>query len=225
MKDPIGLLGSEIPTLERRIALETRLIASSWPTTLFFNSSSICINFSVSPSIKRPTGILVHLATIWAISSSVISSFSIRELCCREAIFLLLSSSSFSNSGNLPYFISAKRFRSPLLSACSASVLTLSISLLIWLIFWIISFSWFHLSINSFFSSSRLLRLFSIFFIFSRARAVLSFFRACLSIWSCIIFLWISSISMGILSISIRSPEAASSIKSIALSGKKRSVI
>ena len=48
---------------------------------------------------------------------------------------------------------------------------------------------------------------------------------ACRSISSCMILRSTSSISMGMLSISMRRREAASSIKSIALSGRKRSLM
>ena len=52
-----------------------------------------------------------------------------------------------------------------------------------------------------------------------------SFVRACFSISSCMILRPASSSSAGRLSISIRILLAASSIRSIALSGRKRSVI
>jgi hypothetical protein len=55
--------------------------------------------------------------------------------------------------------------------------------------------------------------------------ASLSFFKAWRSISAWVILRWTSSISTGMLSISMRSLEAHSSIKSIALSGRKRSAM
>ncbi len=52
-----------------------------------------------------------------------------------------------------------------------------------------------------------------------------SFFRASRSISNCMILRSISSSSAGMLSISMRSRDAASSIRSMALSGKKRSLM
>ena len=52
-----------------------------------------------------------------------------------------------------------------------------------------------------------------------------SFFSACSSISSCWMRRSTSSISVGIESISMRSRDAASSIRSIALSGRKRSAM
>ena len=75
--DPIGRCGSDSPARERRSALETAAIASSWPITRSCRRSSIWSSFSTSPSIRRLTGIPVHLATTSATSSSVTSSVSI----------------------------------------------------------------------------------------------------------------------------------------------------
>ena len=76
MKLPMGRLGSLKPARLRRMALETRRTASSWPTTRSFRRSGICTSFWISPSIMRATGMPVHLATMRAISSSPISSLS-----------------------------------------------------------------------------------------------------------------------------------------------------
>ncbi len=61
----------------------------------------------------------------------------------------------------------------------------------------------------------------------SRAREASSrsFWSACCSIWSCVIRRSISSISTGEDSSSVFSREAASSIRSMALSGRKRSAM
>ena len=45
-KEPIGRLGSERPARERRRALETASIASSWPITRSCRRSSMWISFS-----------------------------------------------------------------------------------------------------------------------------------------------------------------------------------
>ena len=90
-------------------------------------------------------------------------------------------------------------------------------------IFWIPSFSfcqWTFMAAADFLSSPV---SFSIFSRRSFETRSFSFKRACRSISSCVILRSISSNSTGMLSISILRREAASSIKSIALSGRKRS--
>ena len=102
-KEPIGRLGSESPARERRSALETASIASSWPTTLSCRRSSILISFSTSPSIRRLTGMPVHLATTSAMSSSVTSSASIEAPpACSSTIRASCSATAFSSSGMSP---------------------------------------------------------------------------------------------------------------------------
>ncbi len=70
MNEPAGRFGSLIPARERRIALETAVIATSWPITRLCSSSSMRISFLVSASVSLKTGIPVHIETMSAISSS-----------------------------------------------------------------------------------------------------------------------------------------------------------
>ena len=70
MNEPAGRFGSLIPARERRIAFETAVIATSWPITRLWSSSSMRISFFVSASVSLKTGIPVHIATMSAISSS-----------------------------------------------------------------------------------------------------------------------------------------------------------
>ncbi len=123
------------------------------------------------------------------------------------------------------YRIFATRSKSPLRSACSSSSFASSIFAFISLIRCISSFSFCHLALNWLlfsFSVASSSRSFA-----SRSFEALSFsrFNACSSISSCITFRSTSSISVGILSISVLNLAAASSITSIALSGKNRSVM
>ena len=77
---PIGLLGSLSPERDKRIAFAIFVTASSCPITRLCITCSIPINFLDSSSIRRFTGIPVHLATIHPMSSSSISSLSRRFL-------------------------------------------------------------------------------------------------------------------------------------------------
>ena len=58
--EPIGRSGSCRPARERRSAVATASTASSWPTTRSCRRSSMCTSFSVSPSIRRLTGMPVQ---------------------------------------------------------------------------------------------------------------------------------------------------------------------
>ncbi len=112
-KEPIGLFGSCMPARERRIASETFLTASSWPITRLWSMLSRWSSFSRSLFIRRATGIPVHFATIFAISSSVTRSCSSEseDVC----VFSAISSSVFSclvSVGSLPYLSSAALLRS-----------------------------------------------------------------------------------------------------------------
>src|SRR6266545_4281379 len=75
--EPIGLLGSESPARVRRMAFATASTASCWSTTRWCSSSSIRISFCISASMRRETGMPVHVETTSATSSSSTSSFSI----------------------------------------------------------------------------------------------------------------------------------------------------
>ena len=71
---PIGRSGSCSPARERRSALETAATASSWPMTRWCRRSSMWMSFSTSPSSRRETGILVQRATTSAMSSALTTS-------------------------------------------------------------------------------------------------------------------------------------------------------
>ena len=124
--DPIGLLGSLIPALERMIASVTFVTPSSWPITRLCSSSSRCSVLLRSLSVSFATGIPVHLEMIRAISSSL--TFS----CTRERSRFFTASSSISNCfcscGSLPYCSSAAFSRSYFCCAILISFLTASIS-------------------------------------------------------------------------------------------------
>ena len=62
--EPIGRRGSLSPARARRTASDTAWTASSWPTTRSCRRSSMWTSFSVSPSIRRLTGMPVQAPTI-----------------------------------------------------------------------------------------------------------------------------------------------------------------
>ena len=102
-KLPIGRSGSESPARERRSAPETASTASSWPITRSCRRSSMWISFSTSPSIRRETGMPVHLETTSAMSSSVTSSVSIVPPSrWSSASFASCSATVLSSSGMRP---------------------------------------------------------------------------------------------------------------------------
>ena len=113
----------------------------------------------------------------------------------------------------------------PSRSASDSSIFAFSISSLNFRIFEIDSFSSSQWILKALLSSES-----SANFLFIRSRRLfetlsLSFLTASRSISNCWIFLSTSSSSSGLLSISIRRRDAASSIRSMALSGRNRSVI
>ncbi len=100
-KVPIGRSGSCRPARERRSAVATASIASSWPTTRSCRRSSMWISFSVSPSSSLLTGMPVQRATTSAMSSA--STSSLRKtgasLSARSPSLVSLSASWRSSSG------------------------------------------------------------------------------------------------------------------------------
>ena len=78
MNEPIGRFGSLSPARERRMARDTALIASSWPTTEPWSSSSIRMSRAVSASCSRVTGMPVQRETMKAMASSSITG---RRVC------------------------------------------------------------------------------------------------------------------------------------------------
>ncbi len=162
----------------------------------------------------------VHFATICAMSSSSISSFK------RVFLFVSLVSrfwSCFSSSGNFPNFSSAAFCKSASRSAFSISIFTFSISPFMptspLRVFFSVS-HWLFKVWAFLVMSSRIFVNFKILSSFW-----LSDFKDCNSIWSCNFWRSKMSNSIGIESISILIELAASSTRSIALSGKNLSVI
>ncbi len=167
----------------------------------------------------------VQRETSFATSSSIISSF-------RNFPFFWILTKSFSalatsckRLGILLYLISATLRKSAWLWLISAWKLSSSISFLKFLIFWIKSFSVFHLNsktpVFSFKSAKDLAIAFSRFW----QSAGFSGLRASFSISNFWISLFKLSSSAGSDSISNLRADIDSSIKSTALSGKNLSVI
>ncbi|MNQ97933.1 hypothetical protein D3C85_1136040 [compost metagenome] len=221
-KEPLGRLGSDSPARERRTALATATTASFWPITRWCSRPSIFSSLSRSPSSIFDTGMPVHLDTTSAISSSVTllrsSWFSL--LPCWSTICRLRS-----RSGITPYCSSAMRCRSPLRRAASISCRACSIFCWICAEPCTSAFSDFQISSRSAYSRSSLRMSSS-----SLARRFLaasssSFFSASRSIFNWIRRRSRRSRASGLESISMRMRLAASSIRSMALSGSFRSVM
>ncbi len=216
-KLPSGRPGSCKPARARRTAFDTASIAWDCPMTRFDRMFSMSSSFSRSPSIIRSTGMPVQRDTTPAISSSVTSSLSRALSVCPDA-----SASFFSSSGILPYCSSPAFCRSPPRCACSSSIRAWSRSSLIRASAWILSRSFCQRVVSSLdccSSSDSSLRRFSRR---SFEASSVSFCNACSSIRSWMIRRSSPSISSGLLSTSMRMRLAASSIRSIALSGRKR---
>ena len=188
------------------------------------------MSFLTSPSSIFDTGMPVHFETIRAMSSSSTSSFSIRARGGTGAppvrpasapSVILFSSCSACRSR--PYRISATRCRFPLRSSVCSSVFSCSIFSLSCCARAITSFSCFQRALSAFDCSRIPASSFSTAASRSRELASSSFFSACFSISSCVARRSSWSISVGMESIWMRSEAAASSIRSIALSGRKRS--
>src|SRR5437588_203530 len=103
---PIGRSGSLRPARERRSALATALTASSWPITRSCSRSSMWTSFSISPSIRRLSGMPVHLDTTSATSSASTSSLRKRGAAPASAAASADSaaSSCFSSPGIVVVF-------------------------------------------------------------------------------------------------------------------------
>ena len=224
INEPIGLFSSLRPARALSIASETATTASSWPITLLWRISGSFRSFSLSLSTSFDTGIPVHCDTTSAISSTSTSSFrSLSSLLSARACFS--SSSFFSSAGSSPYFSFASVSRSYARSASSMRCFNSSISCFVCLESVIFFFSVSHWVLSDALSLLSSLNSFSNASSLAFDALSVSFRSACFSIWSCIIFLEIWSSSDGMLSISVLIREAASSIKSIALSGRNLSVI
>ena len=225
MKEPTGWFGSCKPLRARRTESATAWMASAWPTTRSPIRSSMWTSFWRSPSSILATGMPVHAATTSAMFSSVTSSCNSRLVCPDCFNDSCISASFFSRPGIVSYRICAAWLRSPSRSAFSCSRCASSSWLLTMLAALMDAFSSCQLVFNALVSSFSLARVSS-----SLARRFLlaasfSFFNAVRSISNCMICRSSWSISVGIESSSIRSRAAASSMRSIALSGRKRSVM
>ena len=189
INEPIGLLGSFKPATDLSIVSATALTASSCPLTLSFIWSSRCNIFSFLVSVSFDTGIPVHLETISAISSAVTSCFNKEFSFPSLSTLFCCSCNSFSRVASFPYFNSDNFVKSYSLSAFSISSLTFSISLLIFLILAMSSFSSSHLDVKTFFSSFNSANSFSITFNLSFEASSVSFSSALISISNCRAFL------------------------------------
>ena len=85
MNEPIGRFGSLRPARARRTAFETISIASCWPMTRPWRASSMWSRRSDSSAAIRVTGMPVHIATTWAISSSSTVGWSLATCDCHSA--------------------------------------------------------------------------------------------------------------------------------------------
>ena len=221
----MGRFSSEMPARLRRMASLTFCTASSWPMTRWCSTSGKCSSFSRSPSISLATGMPVQRAMILAISSSV--TRSCKRLASLPACSALASScsSSLCRAGRRPYFSSAALFRSYSRSALAISPFTVSISSRSFCTLPMADFSFSHLALISLNRSRMAASSFWMAASRSFERLSVSFFSAASSISCCMILRRRSSSSAGAESSSVRIMAQASSTRSMALSGRKRSVI
>ena len=193
--------------------------AGSWPTTRSRRRASILSSFSTSPSRIRLTGMPVQRLTMAATSDSPTSRRSM------ALSFGEVAASCFSRAGISPYSRREARSYSPFSLACSSSMRRSSS------FFWrprapsITFFSFSHWARNLPSSSLSSANSFSISASRVRLAASFSFVRECRSNCSCISRRSRTSISVGRLSSCIRTALAASSMRSTALSGRKRSAM
>ena len=180
-------------------------------------------NFSVSPSSNRPAGIPVQVATTSAMSSAVTSSLTI------VASRAFVSAVTFINSswkvGSSEYRILDACSKSPSRCALSATARRSSIKTLISPMRSRPCFSASHRVRNPRSSSSLSAISARIFSRRSFEGSSFSFATASSSMRNRSTWRWSTSISTGEESISMRSRLADSSIRSIALSGRKRLVM
>mmetsp|Transcript_35302 Transcript_35302/g.87704 ORF Transcript_35302/g.87704 Transcript_35302/m.87704 type:complete len:237 (-) Transcript_35302:195-905(-) len=213
------------------MASDTTLTASFWPTTLLCSWSSRFMSLSLSVWLSFSAGIPVHMEMTVAMSSTVTSSRRSRWPPAVSSLYLSSwSRSCLSKSGSVSNRSSAARLRSKSRSALSISTLTTSILSLRALIMSTRDFSLLHASVRepcSAFSLSiwlSMLRSRSSSCSSSRVRfpsPVIEIF----SISSWMSFLSISSSCTGLLVTAILSLAAASSTRSMALSGRNRSLM
>ena len=167
----------------------------------------------------------VQRATIFAISSSDTLSRRREFSLCAFSAAASASKSSLCRPGSLPYFSSAARDRSYSFCAISIAALVASISSRILCARPMESRSFSHRAFIELNSSRRLASVSSVLARRSAESLSSSFLSAASSISSCMMRREISSSSMGIEFISVLMRAHASSTRSIALSGRKRSEI
>mmetsp|Transcript_20606 Transcript_20606/g.46482 ORF Transcript_20606/g.46482 Transcript_20606/m.46482 type:complete len:303 (-) Transcript_20606:781-1689(-) len=219
-KTPCGRPWPWRPVRLWRMQSATASTVSSWPTTRALSKSSRWSSFSRSPLSSDSTGIPVLIATTSDMSSRVTASLRCVGACCPPPG----SATSFSSSGMRPYRSSLAAARSPL--RCSRSKLARASSSLALACFTSSSLarsrrqsalscpsSIFDVSTDSSIWRRRSAELGSV-----------SFLSASSSI--CFITIFRSSFQMGsgLDCCSILSRDAASSMRSMALSGIRRSV-
>ena len=219
-KDPKGRPSSFNPARARRTALATAVTAARWPTTRSPSLSSIASSFSRSPSSIRETGIPVQRSTTSAICSGRTASETNASPSRASA-----STNCFSSAGSVPYCNSPALAKSPSRLATSSSARPRSSCSFRSRAFSRLSRSICHLAVMPADCCNRSDSSFSNRSSRSLLAASSSFFNASASICNCRIWRSRASNSSGLESTSIRRRLAASSIRSIALSGRKRSVM
>ncbi len=127
MNEPLGRFGSLRPARVRRIAWDTARMASSWPMTRLWSSSSMRRSLAVSSSVSLYTGMPVQLASTSAMTSSSTTSKrstpSARHS-CSLATLRWRSSSSFSRS-----FLACSKFCFSIASSLSLRTRAMSSSM------------------------------------------------------------------------------------------------
>ena len=99
-KLPMGLLGSDSPTLPRRMARATADTASLWPMTRRCNIVSMSRRRRLSSELRFVTGMPVHIETMSAISSAVTKLPRLTRMCAAAS-----STRSMALSGKKRSFI------------------------------------------------------------------------------------------------------------------------
>ena len=224
MNDARGRFSPLRPALCMRTALATAVRASSCPRTDCRSVSSIWINFSTSPAMSLLTGMPVVRETTLPISSEVTESW-IRLTWAPDSCSSPSLGNLASRSGMVEYLNSPAFAKSPCLCERSSSKRARSSSSLVSLMPSISAFSVSQTSVNFLDSSCLFLKSSWSLSLLSRLLMSVSFRSDSSSIWMVVISRSNSRMTSGFDSCCNRRADAASSTKSIALSGKNRSVI
>ncbi|MNS73090.1 hypothetical protein D3C72_1065200 [compost metagenome] len=192
----------------------------------------MCSSFSRSPCIILDTGMPVARDTTSAISSAPTRVRSSRGRLSSPSAFSAASaaptSAAFrraSRSGSLPYCSSASLSNWPLRCSSAISARTLSISSLMAWVPCTAAFSAFQISSKSLYSRCSFSSSSSMTPRRRLEASSVSFLTASRSIFNWMMRRSSLSITSGLESISMRMRAPASSIRSMALSGRKRSVM